>query len=1196
MERALGARARYRADHEATTKLIVPNVSRVSRMEGDGEFTCTYNSSLLRTTPALEIQLVPQHFGAYPNEHYFLVFACNGDVPPCVAKTLQDFVPGSYGLKVQIAVACLAERLTASLERDLTGDCAEPDEEADSPMASGDSPSPGSDHEEEEFGDVDWEPDSDDDAFGLASLPVPMVRPPQGFDLSSLPARVLEDFRAVREGGFLVSRLTGFDGRSKHNIVCISVRVDKLCLSKENLSAWNLEAIDFIILLIDYEGHYIPFEHAVENRDAKRSINFRLRKCTYYKPTLEQAYQTFGIIDYSVDPSSTHIGSDKMPEIDLLSVGDSIDILMRGDYIALLKLRYQQKLTWDDAKKVYARSKGHPHVDFSAPADTRRPMPTAGSHQVAQDTGHDTDDDKLPAFIAKEHVESDNKASLPLIAAQFALRHFYMNMGLGPSIDLEVLKHPNVVDLLISFCWAALTTDKKTRRTGVALSAQTLSGDEYTSLASLREYPDGLNLMVPGILSQDDGLPELLGLPHTVVSIPGSCVKLIDPISGIFNPETSIMTLGQEAEMGRFRSGADNWVAIVVSYDGKDIVRHGYIDGIVGRDVFIKVQSGHLFEMSSTLRRHSNHPPSPAYLVHYNLSVDDLPYVDDKARALLLLLTMTPSIGEMREYLKESPKNRLEKWNRINVSVYRLIRWIIASNRSSIVQVDNLATSDEEKEDEASLARPDEKISGVGNMIQFRFAQGSPEKEIRFNDELKTVTKPQKTILAWHGSSLENWHSITRSGLDFKVVKNGRAFGNGVYLAKYFHTSLGYSNRQKAFAAISTSSSVGAPPTGNRGGESCLAESWPGSKLRVQGAISLNEIVNKPSEFITASGGNIYVVNQAHLIQCRYLFVQSGMDRLSDSGTVRHGQELQVFPQDPENHAMGADGRCIVVPMKAIPSTQANEKKEDCTLTKKNAMGHGMTPGKKDEDEEAEDFDFLFKDPEIVTSTQDKALLLLNEKTDFRPGTLDHMTLPQLAPPSYATPMGQKAIGQEIKKLQKLQATTPLHELGWYIDFDQISNMFHWIVELHSFDSKSPLAKDMKKAGATSVVLEVRFGREFPMSPPFLRVVRPRFLPFLNGGGGHVTVGGAMCMQLLTTSGWSPALSMESVLLSVRLALLSEDPRPARLALTSAHSVGKDYSISEAYDAFTRAAHAHGWEVPKDLQETTAAMMRDLSM
>ena len=43
------------------------------------------------------------------------------------------------------------------------------------------------------------------------------------------------------------------------------------------------------------------------------------------------------------------------------------------------------------------------------------------------------------------------------------------------------------------------------------------------------------------------------------------------------------------------------------------------------------------------------------------------------------------------------------------------------------------------------------------------------------------------------------------------------------------------------------------------------------------------------------------------------------------------------------------------------------------------------------------------------------------------------------------------------------------------------------------------------------------------MCPPFVRVLRPRF-KFLTG---HVTVGGSICMQMLTKSGWSPANNME---------------------------------------------------------------------
>lgn len=62
------------------------------------------------------------------------------------------------------------------------------------------------------------------------------------------------------------------------------------------------------------------------------------------------------------------------------------------------------------------------------------------------------------------------------------------------------------------------------------------------------------------------------------------------------------------------------------------------------------------------------------------------------------------------------------------------------------------------------------------------------------------------------------------------------------------------------------------------------------------------------------------------------------------------------------------------------------------------------------------------------------------------------------------------------------------------------------------------------------VVLEIRFPPDFPWEPPFIRVVSPRF----GFRTGHVTVGGSICMELLTASGWSPAYALESVLVQVR--------------------------------------------------------------
>lgn len=208
--------------------------------------------------------------------------------------------------------------------------------------------------------------------------------------------------------------------------------------------------------------------------------------------------------------------------------------------------------------------------------------------------------------------------------------------------------------------------------------------------------------------------------------------------------------------------------------------------------------------------------------------------------------------------------------------------------------------------------------------------------------------------------------------------------------------------------------------------------------------------------------------------------------------------------------------------------------------------------------------------------------------TDFTPGSLDLRSLPRLALPQWADTKSTKRLTNDIRQLQTVCATTPLHELGWYIDFDNIENMFQWIVELHSFDPALPLAKDMKATGVKSVVLEVRFGRDYPMSPPFVRVIRPRFLPFMSGGGGHVTIGGALCMELLTNDGWSPAISMEAVFVCIKLAMSSTDPRPARLESAvmdsgSSAEALRNYPAMAALVAFERAARTHGWTVPQDV-------------
>lgn len=358
-------------------------------------------------------------------------------------------------------------------------------------------------------------------------------------------------------------------------------------------------------------------------------------------------------------------------------------------------------------------------------------------------------------------------------------------------------------------------------------------------------------------------------------------------------------------------------------------------------------------------------------------------------------------------------------------------------------------------------------------------------------------------------------------------------------------------------------------------------------------AICLNEIVNAPQEF--TSNTPHLVVQHVDWIQCRYLFVLCGdvpgaVTKDNELNNPIDSKAIQYIKQDPTRKVTGINGNVLGIPRSAFPPSRTfsiqngpiwAKKNNDSPGNQKKKQKHGSliniffkNPADDSDDltddSDLEDINFLIDDEESHSVVKANAV----PQTDFIPGSLDRSTITLLGPPSYATSAATNMLARDLQALLKVQSTTPLHELGWYIDGDAIDNMYQWIVELHSFDPKLPLSKEMKDANISSIVLEMRFGRNHPMSPPFVRVIRPRFLEFMAGGGGHVTAGGALCMELLTNSGWSAVSSIESVLLQVRMAISSTDPKPARLAMGGRG----DYGVGEAIDAYLRACRAHGWE------------------
>lgn len=1152
--------------------------------------------------------------GEYPESHMYMTYTDSENVPPSIHSAL-DEMSNCAGMKVSDMMA----KLVKTLDKATAGSRLNPVDIDD-----GDPMQIDSDLEPEESDDPD-DYDSDAEVWSPTSperYPSNSARPAgQGDRTDTLAsnARIRKDLRLAKEAGFRVCYLGNLLNNGKDGFVTISCRVAKLGISDEALQAWHLEPSQYLILLIRYTAGYKDLDRLVGQATSygNNGVQMRVGLSSRYKIAVDEAVAAFAVLE---DKSKSRklinnqaSTASKKGALGRLFIGKPLDDLLNDRLVPLIRYRNAMGFDWSGAEDFFNDHQGR-NLDGDNAID---PKYWAGDPSKHLET--------LPKLVTGDHMAGNSKErSFPLMAMQYTLRHLvrctefclvcnckveadfealkpyvcskplclyqYMSLGFGPSIEHEIITQPHVVDLLISFCYTS------------------------ASYRRLRYLPTGMALMVPAPTLMPERQTLNLGYGTRYVSNP--MTDGVGPHHASKKPTFVQKKVTHQATFDRqkmellFPPGAapvvypGNWVSFVLPAPSEDryhcrvtevlyptvrlaapVVRAAKKIGKIDQPTAVSVSQRHLSgankaNIPTTLTPATTPPPksmveSSTYqdleieFIVYDQNFDDL---DDqeKQQSICMLLETLPNVQQMGDFLrsKGGQDTSLRQFaDRISPAALGVLRWIIASNRSCIIQVDSL---------EESNRKSEERVSGMPGWMQFRFAQGAPDKEQRFVTSIRDTTPDTKhpTIFAWHGSPLHNWHGIVREGLHFEKADHGRAFGDGVYHSLHAHTSVGYSG-------------IGIPSRGY-GGEDNLSNpgEWPHSQLKISQAIALNEIVNAPSQFVSKSPH--LVVAQLDWIQSRYLFVKCNIQGMQ----LQDGPPTQVYDQDPLYTPIGEKNSPIVMPITAV-SKSRRPLSQTVTIKSGNKKFKVANAQELEEialisdETDCEDLEFLFSDleekpeppPSQSNKGKGKALPKLPlsakpdaSKTDFVPGSLNHNSLPLLEPPSYATSMATKALQRELAGTLKVQDTHPAHELGWYIDRELINNVYQWIVELHSFESHLPLAKDMKSKGIKSVVMEIRFGKNYPMSPPFVRVIRPRFLSFMAGGGGHVTAGGALCMELLTNSGWSAVSNIESVLLQVRLAISSTDPKPARLEPGDI----KDYQVGEAVEAFVRACHTHG--------------------
>lgn len=409
----------------------------------------------------------------------------------------------------------------------------------------------------------------------------------------------------------------------------------------------------------------------------------------------------------------------------------------------------------------------------------------------------------------------------------------------------------------------------------------------------------------------------------------------------------------------------------------------------------------------------------------------------------------------------------------IGVEKYVFVKFILKSTMGKYKYSDIITNNDFNMNELNNNTKDMDKLNNdlhrLSNMIQIEI-EYPPEIEEKY----KILKKNNGSHYKYHGSSLENWHSIIRNGIKIAsntdLMVNGAACGNGIYMASKIDTSFGYCGRM-----ISSD-----------------------QKMCMFGIFEVfNDDINNKNVCETF-GNNIFVIKKAEMVLLRYLF---------------------YVP-----YCIGILKYYNTILDKKVCSTIHNDKK----LKNKRLV-------KKSNKRLTKELQYLLKK---------------DTKTEY---------------------------GFDISLYTLDNITTNNSNL----DNDTINdNIYKWMIKIYRVDKDSMLYKDMQKYNIEYIELECTFPENYPLYPPFIRVINPRFQPFT----GHVTSGGSICLELLcvgTQNGWSSTMSMESVIISIMANLVDKNNTgygngEGRIQ-QDVRKRFQPYSVEEAKESFLRIARRYGW-------------------
>lgn len=750
----------------------------------------------------------------YPAQHQCFLYTASEHVHPIISKVIETLSDTLHGHTIAALLESTSHRLSASLSAKFQENGTEINDNEDQEVMDIDQEENDSENADDMYSDDrsvgGWsEPSARNDVYQknnqTANASSHHVAAPE---VAANIARLGQDLRAARQAGFKVGLLGNLHDRQSTGFVSISCRVQKLGISEEAMEAWNMQSNQYLIFLIQYSFGYVGLERIAVNQAALPPIRMHVGLSSRYKPTLTEAISVFTSV--STEKEAVRLAEGQLPglaqhnDFESIFIGRPLKELLNGRLIAILRIRLANRLDWEGAERLYDEQLGRPGAD-------PQEFGLMGNY-----SGKKAPQSAISPLVTADHLSSDpstENLSFPLIGMQFLLRHLvhctefclvchcrvnetfeairpyvcskplclyqYMSLGFGPSLEYEIRSQPTVVDLLISFCYAAINGDR------------------------LEDFPTGMSLVVPPMLSET----KEYNTAETPTRIRWLNPSRRDIDSGLqLRYKVSFEKTTREAMFMELDKDVSCPVSIgdwiVLWSNSETDTSHCRV---ADTSLYPVIQLSDLVDCGCGCFPKNGLVPPKEQSCYMNLTIYnqnfDNQHSQTKRKIMKTLLDTLPSVQEMISYLANNKLKdiTLANWStRIPPAALGILRWIIASNRSCILHVNKAVIS--------ANGSSEQPVYGMPGWVQFRFAQGAPDKEQRFinalHDAMKRLDLKYPSIFAWHGSPLPNWHGIVREGLNFNRSDHGRAFGNGCYHSLDFGVSSTYSNMSLRSVAI----------------------------------------------------------------------------------------------------------------------------------------------------------------------------------------------------------------------------------------------------------------------------------------------------------------------------------------------------------------------------------------------------------